>query len=195
MAVTILEVQQNTEEWNRAHDDRVSGSSADILLTRGLDEALKQDFGNFRGNFYTQRGHILEGEAIEVYEAIYKCVVKLVGFVLNTKYPNAGCSPDGIDDIWLLEVKCFGIKKHLAIRKQGDIPFKIMAQLQFNMMITGLKKARLVLYNPDLAKKMIVVGDTLMPNPDYAPDKAFHVIEVRANPQTQRNMAAKLAKR
>lgn len=178
MAVTILEVTQNSEEWNRLHDDLVSGSSADVLLTRGLDEAMRQDFGAFRGNYYTQRGHILEGEAIEVYEAVYNCTVQIVGFVINSKYPNGGCSPDGLDGDWLLEVKCFGEKKHLSIRKAADIPFKIMAQLQFNMMISGKKKARLILYNPDIEDNKL----------------AFHVIEVRANPQTARNMAAKLAK-
>lgn len=178
MAIQILEVVQNTEEWNRLHDDKVSGSSADVLLTRGLDEAIRQDFGGFNGNYYTQRGHILEAEAIEVYEAIHEVTVQIVGFVLNDKYPNAGCSPDGLDGEWLLEVKCFGETKHLAIRKQGDIPFKIMAQLQFNMMITGLKKARLIMYNPDVAD----------------PELAYHEIEVRANPQVQRNLAAKLAK-
>lgn len=179
MAVQILEVVQNTEEWNKLHDNRATGSNADLLLTRGLDEALKQDFGGFNGNYYTQRGHILEDEAIEVYEAIHSVIVARVGFVINDKYPNAGCSPDGLDSEWLLEVKCFGEAKHLAIRKAGDIPFKIMAQLQFNMMICGLKKARLIMYNPDVED----------------PALAYHEIEVRANPAIQRNMAAKLARR
>jgi len=179
MAITILEVVQNTEEWNRLHDDLATGSNADILLTRGLDEVLKQDFGGFRGNYFTQRGHILEAEALEIYEAIHKVVLPQVGFVLNSKYPNGGCSPDGLDGEWLLEVKSFGEKKHLSIRTVKDIPFKIMAQLQFNMMISGLKKARLILYNPDVADDKL----------------AYHEIEVRANPTIQRNMAAKLAKR
>lgn len=179
MAIQILEVIQNTEEWNRLHDDRATGSNADLLLTRGLDEALKQDFGNFRGNYYTQRGHILEEEAIEVYEAIHAVIVARVGFVINDKFPNAGCSPDGIDGDWLLEVKCFGEKKHLSIRKAGDIPFKIMAQLQFNMMISGKKKARLILYNPDVENNAL----------------AYCEIDVYAKPNIFKNLAAKLARR
>jgi hypothetical protein len=53
-----------------------------------------------------------------------------------------------------------------------------MAQLQFNMMITGLKKARLIMYNPDVA------DDAL----------AYCEIEVRANPAIFRNLKAKLAR-
>ena len=70
MAIKILEVEQNTEEWLELRKNKVTGSIADNLLTRGLDEALKENYREFRGNFYTQRGHILEDEAIEVYEAI-----------------------------------------------------------------------------------------------------------------------------
>lgn len=178
MAIQILEVVQNTDEWLKLRENKVTGSIADSLLTRGLDQALKENYKEFRGNFYTQRGHILEDEAIEIYEAIHEVVVARVGFVVNDKFPNAGCSPDGIDNEWLLEVKCFGEKKHLEIRKHKDIPFKIMAQLQFNMMIAGKKKARLILYNPDVA------NDSL----------AYHEVAVGANPGIWKNLAAKLAK-
>lgn len=176
MAIQILEITQNTDEWLKAREDKVTGSIADSLLTRGLDQALKENYKTFNGNYYTQRGHILEDEAIEVYEAIHEVTVSRVGFVINDKYPNAGCSPDGLDEDWLIEVKCFGEKKHLSIRKKKDIPFKIMAQLQFNMMISGKKKARLVMYNPDVADD----------------DLAYCEIVVKADPAIQRNMAAKL---
>ena len=33
---------------------------------------------------------------------------------------------------------------------RDNIPFEVMAQLQFNMMVCELKEADLVLYNPDL---------------------------------------------
>lgn len=176
MAIKILEVEQNTEEWLELRKNKVTGSIADNLLTRGLDEALKENYREFRGNFYTQRGHILEDEAIEVYEAIHDCTVARVGFVVNDKWPNAGCSPDGIDGDYLLEVKCFGEKKHLDLKKHSDIPFKVMAQLQFNMMISGKKRARLVLYNPDIADD----------------ERAYHEIEVGANVGVWKNLAAKL---
>lgn len=176
MAVTILEITQNSEEWIKAHEQKVSGSNSDVLLSRGLDEVLKQEFGSFQGNFYTKRGHILEGEAIEIYEGVHDIKVDRPGLVKNDNFPNAVCSPDGIDGVTLLEVKCFIEKKHLSIKSIADIPFKIMSQLQFNMMICELKMACLVLYNPDI---------------EYA-KLAYREIYVRANPIIQRNFKIKL---
>lgn len=176
MSITILEVQQNSEEWLTAREGKVTGSIADNLLTRGLDEALKLNYGRFNGNYYTQRGHILEIEAIEVYEAINSCTVQRPGMVLNDAYPNAACSPDGLDGVYLLEVKCFAMKRHLEIMTVKDIPFKIMAQLQFNMMITGLKLSKLVLYNPDCEDD----------------DLCYREIIVKADPKVQRNFKIKL---
>jgi hypothetical protein len=176
MAITILAIEQNTDEWLAAREGKVTGSNADCLLTRGLDEALKDNYKRFKGNFYTQRGHILEVEAIEVYEAIHDCKVSRPGFIINDRFENVGCSPDGIDGEWLIEVKCFGAKKHLEIRKPKQIPFKIMAQLQFNMMISELKKARLVMYNPDIEDD----------------SKAYCEIEVKADPKIQLHLQSKL---
>lgn len=176
MAIQILEIEQNTEEWHRARENRATGSIADILLTKGLDEALKQNFKQFRGNYYTQRGHILEDEAIELYNEIYGTIAERPGFVINDDFPNAGCSPDGTDKGWLLEVKAFNEKRHLSITKISEIPYKIMAQIQFNMMISGLVKARLIMYNPDVED----------------PTQAFCVIEVKADPKIQQNFKLKL---
>jgi hypothetical protein len=176
MAVRILELKQNSPEWLEARRSHVTGSNADILLTRGLDAALRANSNSFNGNFFTKRGHILEDEAIELYEAIHECIVARPGFVINDRWPSAGCSPDGIDDIILIEVKAFAERKHLEIMDEASIPFKIMAQLQWNMMITELGIARLVLYNPDIADN----------------DLAYREIEVAANPKVQTYMLRKI---
>lgn len=150
MSVTILEVVQNTPEWFEVRRSRATGSNADILLTKGLDQALKANLKSFTGNYFTQRGHTLEPEAIEIYELLNGNTVARPGFVVNDRFPEVGCSPDGICGEYLIEVKCFAEKRHTEIRRLKDIPFKIMAQLQFNMMICELKVAKLVMYNPDL---------------------------------------------
>lgn len=176
MTITILEIEQNSEQWLKEREDLVTGSISDVLLTRGLDEALKQNSKHFNGNYYTERGHILEIETIEVYEAVHNVKVERPGMVKNSKYPNAACSPDGIDKPYLLEVKCFALKKHMSILTAKDIPFKIMSQLQFNMMICGLKIAKLVMYNPDCEK----------------PEDCYREIIVRANSSIQSNFKLKL---
>lgn len=175
MSVTILEIVQNTPEWLKEREHSVGGSNSDILLTRGLDEALKANLNHFNGNYYTQRGHILEVEAIELYEAINERPVARPGMVKNSRFPNAHCSPDGLDLEYLIEVKCFGEKKHLEIMNVKTIPFKVMSQLQFNMMICELKLAKLVMYNPE-------VDD----------DNAYREIIVKADAAIQRNFARKL---
>jgi len=175
--ITILEVKQGTPQWHKERQDIVTGSIADDLLVHGLDHALKANYSQFKGNYYTERGLILEKQAIEIYEALHDVKVEIVGMVKNSFYPNAGCSPDGIDRSieCLIEVKCFG-KRHSEIRNITSIPFKIMSQLQFNMMISELPVARLVLYNPDLEDA----------------DEAYREIEVMANKRIQANMARKL---
>ena len=178
MAITILEVEQNSEEWHKAREDLVTGSIADDLLTKGLSHALKHNLNRFRGNFYTKRGLILEKEAVEIYEEIHGVKLQRPGMIKNSEYPNAGCSPDAIDLSieCLIEIKCFGEENHNFIQNETSIPFKIMAQLQFNMMICGLSQAQLIMYNPDLEDN----------------HQAYREIEVKANKAIQQNMARKL---
>ena len=176
--LTILEVKQNSPEWYKAREGKVTGSIVEGLLTKGLDHALKQNLNRTHGNFYTQRGHILEEEAVELYEQIHDVKLQRPGMVINDLYPNAACSPDAIDLSieCLIEIKCFIAKNHNAIQNETLIPFKIMSQLQFHMMICELQVARLVMYNPDIE--------------DH--DQAYREIEVKANKAIQGNMARKL---
>lgn len=176
MIVMHNDPKQGSDDWLKLREGKVTGSIADNLLLNGLDEALKQNYARFKGNYYTQRGHILEEEAIEIYEHIHGVEVARPSFATNNNYPNSLCSPDGIDREYLLEVKCFGEVRHNSIRIAADIPFKIMAQLQFNMMITGLKSTILIMYNPDLEDV----------------DEAYREIVVKADPKIQANMAEKL---
>lgn len=176
MAIHILEIKQNSPEWLKEREKYVTGSVSDILLTQGVDAALRKNAEHFRGNFYTQRGHILEDECIEVYESIHGVKVDRPGMVRNDDFEGAACSPDGIDGIYLLEVKAFNEKRHNEIKSVNTIPMKIMAQLQFNMMICGLKESKLLLYNPDCDQ----------------PEDCYRELRVRANPRIQGNFKIKL---
>lgn len=176
--VEILTMKQNTPEWHAVRKGKATGSNAGILLTKGLEEAINKN-GNktWGGNFYTQRGHILEDEAIELYEQIYETEVARPGAVINTLYKNALCSPDGVCGDDLLEVKAFNAKKHLGMIddyiKSSVVNFDILAQIQFNMLITDLKRARLILYNPE-------VDDD---------DMAYFIITIDADKAIHNNMS------
>lgn len=175
MPVKTHDCEQRTPEWFALRRGKVTGSNAHVLLKKGLWEAL--DANNKTGgyqNHWMLRGQLLESDAVELYSKLYAVDVLVPGFVTNDKYPNAGASPDGIAGDILIEVKAFNSSKMLGI-DIDNIPFEVMAQLQFNMMVCELDKADLVLYNPDLPL-----------------DQAFNVIRVNVDPGIVRNIERKL---
>lgn len=182
--ITIHDVEQGTEEWQKLREKRYTGSNADKLLMhydklKIVDGVVSKysltEITGFSGNFYTKRGHALEEEAIDLYEAYTERKVARPGFITNSKYPVCGYSPDGLDDIPLIEVKALNNEKHLSITKD-DIPLKILAQIIFGLVITERPKAKLLLYNPRFAKRKLEDGSD---NPDYDPRKAFKIIDVK----------------
>lgn len=150
MSVKMYDCEQRSPEWFELRKNKVTGSNAHILLRRGLWEALDANkIKKIKPNYFMIRGQLLENDAVELYSKLYDRDVLVPGFVTNDKYYNAGASPDGIAGDILIEVKAFNSSKMLGI-DIDNLPFEVMAQLQFNMMICELDKADLVLYNPDL---------------------------------------------
>lgn len=174
--ITVHNVAQGSAEWLEARVGKYTGSNAYKLLSSfGATAYAQAIHDSFEGNFYTKRGHLLEDEAIELYEAIYKTSVERPGFITNDDFPTCLYSPDGIDGDYLLEVKCFNKDKHTRIYN-GDIPLPIKAQIHFGLLITGKKKGILIIYNPEFTR-----GD----NPE--PRKAFKCIAISRNPMIAAN--------
>lgn len=146
----IWQIDQRSDEWFEVRKYLVTASNAWRLLSMGKQKALQSR--RSAGGVFAERGLELEPEAIEIYEAIKGVNVDRPGFITNDEFPNAGASPDGIVDKTLIEVKCFAEKKHLSINKD-NIPFEVIAQVQFSMMVCKLDNCDLVLYNPDLEPK------------------------------------------
>lgn len=167
MAITLhRDIEQGSPEWLAARDGKFTGSNAYKLLSSfGAGDHAKSETSDFTGNFYTKRGHLLEDEALEVYEAVTKDSVEHCGFVTNDRFPSCLYSPDGLTASHVIEVKCFGNKPHLAIW-EGDIPLKILAQIHFGMLVCERQAARLVIYNPKLP-----------------PAQAFKYIEIANDPR------------
>ncbi len=169
--ITIHEnIEQGSDEWHQLRAGKFTGSNADKLLKFGTIDYSLTEKGTFRGNFWTKRGHILEAEAIDLYQQIFGTVVTTAGFVTNSRYPLCGYSPDGLTDTKVIEVKCFDEKAHMAIYN-GEIPFKILAQIHYGMFICGRRAADLIIYNPNLKT-----------------EQAFKVIPIRANRAIQANL-------
>jgi hypothetical protein len=156
-------MEQRSPIWHKYREGKWTGSTA-IDLLRGKLTPPQSD--NNYDNKYMLRGRVLEPLAIEAYERKTGRSVAHYGFITNSKYPHAGYSPDGVDhDGNLLEVKCLNTEKHNAIIS-GDLPIptEYLAQIQFGLLITGIEKAKLILYNPD-AEVVLHVTD-ILPNAD-----------------------------
>lgn len=190
--ITVHDIEQGSPEWLQLRADLYTGQNADKLLSyhgsvKIVDGVVSSyaltEITGFSGNFYTRRGHKLEDEALDLYEQITGHKVSRPGFVTNSKWPSCGFSPDGHDDDLgiPLEVKAFEKVKHLKMFN-GDIPLKVQAQMYFGQFIWEKKGGRLIIYNPDFAKKMLI--DELgieYPNPDYDPAKAIKIIDIKFN--------------
>ena len=154
------EIEQGSPEWHAIRKNKISGSTAYKLLGKGVPslKSFNDDSTSFTGNFATKRGHLLETEAIELYEAIYGVTVLHAAFVLNDKYEFAIYSPDGYLENKTIEVKCFLPKAHLEAVKRPDK--KILAQCYFGQIILEKPATDLILYCPKdeipLDKKFVV---------------------------------------
>jgi len=151
-------VKQGTEEWLKIREPLYTGSNADKLLRFGKIPYSKSTDTGFKGNFYTRRGHLLEDEAIELYELIREVKVDRPGFVTNTLYPGCGYSPDGMITDRTIEVKSFGETTHIKMAKNPS--FKILAQCHYGQVICEKRLTDLIFYNPkmkDPKDRLIIV--------------------------------------
>lgn len=153
--IVYHDVEQGSPEWHALRKDLWTGSKA-IRLLQG--KPLPHDT-DFTGNIYTRRGHALESIALQEYErwVTKKISIKRPGFVTNTVYPNAGYSPDGIDRRMLLEVKALNGERHEKLAA-GEIPLEFLVQIYFGMIITGLRSARLLAFNPEYEQQLTVLN-------------------------------------
>jgi len=179
--IQLHDVEQGSPEWQELRAPLYTGSNADKLLKFGAIEYSRAGGGSFGGNFFTRRGHLLEEEAIELYQQITGQIgIRLasgrkVGFVTNSAYPGCGYSPDDLYPDRTIEVKAFTAEQHLAILN-GEIPFKVLAQCHFGMMICGKELCDFLPYNPSLDV-----------------DQAFKIITIRRRRSIVDNFKRKLA--
>lgn len=153
------ELQQGTDEWLEFRSSRVSGTDAYSLLKgKSITEILyAKQHNSFKGNYYTERGHALEEVAKDIYSEARKPIHN-AGAIINSEYPNAMYSPDGlIKEVGLVECKAFNPTRHLANYQKTEP--QIVAQIQFGLFISGRKYCDLILFNPDLedVTKMMLI--------------------------------------
>lgn len=163
-------VIQGSLEWQHLREGRYTGSNADKLLKYGAIKYSLTEAAEIFSTYATNRGHTLEPEALELYEEIYHIPIETTGIIYNNLYPNCAYSPDGLTKDILLEVKCFYEDRHLDLVSKKELPFEILAQVHFGMLICELPLAHVILYHPKVEAK-----------------KALKIFEVKQAPKIKAN--------
>ncbi len=176
------DIEQGSEAWLQGREGTFSGSIAYKLLSSfGAGTHALNTLTHWAGNEHTKRGHILEDEALEIYEAINGITVSRTGYVTNTKYPNCIYSPDAFVPDRNVEVKAFAPLNHLKLIKDPYKKMDAIAQAHFGQLITEKKLTDLIAYCPK-PKNWDDKRDGMWLVPL---DKMFVVIPIEHNPDIQ----------
>lgn len=150
--IVYHDLKQGSKEWKEFRKPLWTGSRA-IKLLQG--KPLPDD-SKTHVTSAMRRGTALEPIAIQEYEHKTGRRVFRPGFATNDIYPNAGFSPDGIDGKVLLEVKCANGMNHEMLAA-GAIPLQYLAQIYLGMIVTGLRKAKLLAFNPEYTEQLTII--------------------------------------
>lgn len=166
------EVAQNSEAWEALRRGIPTASSFDKIITPHgkpsvqwkeyahrciAEKILKRpiDF-TIAGSNWMQRGHELEGEAVNYYEAQTGKDTQLIGFV-TTDDGSVGCSPDRlVGNDGLMEIKCPAPHTQIGYLLTGGVEEKYTPQLQGQLYVTGREWVDILSYDPDFPDHVII---------------------------------------
>ena len=116
------------------------------------------------GTEWTERGHVLEGEARAAYGLLRDADVTEVGTIYRDERRLVASSPDGIvieEDPMalrtLLEMKCPKAGTHLLWLSRGTVPREHVMQLQGQLWVTDFDGADFMSYHPGLPPLLLSV--------------------------------------
>lgn len=163
----ILTLEQGTPEWHAARLGIVTMSELKTLLVKGrgpsnfgagalsymhqlIGERITGESADvFQGNAHTQRGHMLEPMARELYsEATGNTQLEQVGIILNH---GAGYSPDSlVGSEGLIEVKTKLPKYQIELLLADELPQEHVAQCQGGLWVSEREWIDFVSYWPGM---------------------------------------------
>ena len=160
------DIVQNTDKWFQMRSLRLTASNASVIATAGkgletlVKELLADYFSTKKFEEYTnayksadmQRGNDFEATARMVYEIETGNTVSQVGCVTVGDYVLA--SPDGLVvengvDEGLIEIKNHSDKVFLELVLTDKIDPKYIAQMQYQLWVTGRKWCDYFGFNPN----------------------------------------------
>lgn len=161
--------QVNREEWLQARLGKVTASRVgDVMAKTRSGYSASRD--NYMAQLIVERltgkptegfsnaamewGTQTEPEARAAYSAKTGELVEEVGFIDHPTIEGAGASPDGIVGEGLVEIKCPQTNTMLEWILTRTIPARYLAQMQFQMAVTGAKFCDFAAYDPRLPEHL-----------------------------------------
>ena len=164
------DIIQGSDEWLQLRSGIPTASSFDKIITpTGKQSAQADGYANlliaelitgkpeeiWRGNMWSERGKVLEPDAVLLYEMQTDRKTDIVGFVTRA---GMGCSPDRlIGDDGLLEIKSPAPHTHVEYLLKNTIDPGYIPQVQGQMYVTGRKWVDWYSYYPELPPVIIRV--------------------------------------
>lgn len=163
----ILNVEQNTEAWAFERKGRITGSKLGAIVTYrgnkrkiGVYQLVADRLGlTEEAEDESERGHRLEQEAVNMFEAQTGKSVARVGLCISDKNNNIALSPDGLigkNGIYkeAVEIKCLGSARHLQAWFEKEIPSDYEEQvIQYFIVNEQLNRLYFCFYDPRIAAK------------------------------------------
>jgi predicted phage-related endonuclease len=164
----VVSCVQKSPEWFAARLGRLTSSCAsDAFATIKKGESagrrnlrirlvLERLTGKSQETGFTtfdmERGAALEDEARRAYEARTGTLIDTVGFISHDVL-MAGCSPDGLTDDGIIEIKCPKAATHLEYLS-GGLPGEYLTQITHTLWITGKAWGDFVSYHPEFPEHL-----------------------------------------
>jgi len=163
--IPYFDIEQGSSQWHSLRAGIPTSSEFGNIITpsgmrskslenyagvKAMEIMLKRNILNDFANEYMDRGKILEAQAAEQYEVIYGVDTKEVGFITNDD-GTVGASPDRLtSDCGGLEIKCFGIHKHIHHYFSKIIDPKYKPQMQGQIFVGNLDYVANWMYHPEI---------------------------------------------
>lgn len=162
-------VEQGTAEWHLLRLGKVTASRVADVLSKGRSgesasrknyrtELVVQKLTGQPGESFTNSamewGTATEPMARVAYEVAKGNFVEQVAFVDHPSIANFGCSPDGVIDDGLIEIKCPNSSTHIEYLTDDKPPAKYVPQMQCQMAVTGTKWCDFVSFDPRLPEDL-----------------------------------------
>jgi putative phage-type endonuclease len=164
-----LTIQQGTLEWRQLRLGKVTASRvADVMSKIKTGESASRK--NYKMDLVVERltntptssftnaamawGTETEPLARMAYEAFTGTFVETVAFIQHPLIEWFGCSPDGLVDDGLIEIKCPNTATHIDYLLAGVPPAKYVPQMQTQMACTGTKWCDFVSFDPRLPTEL-----------------------------------------